>query len=227
MTIQEIYQLAVKMGMDADPRGKDRMKSVLLKRKEAYKTMSSKKKKYFDLESLENPYTDTRVLFGDTKKQVKKLMAGIDADSTEVLLVDRLNQKGEKIDLLIGHHPTGHALASLHEVMDIQIDTFAQHGVPENVAHALLEETMGMIKRRIGPRNNSQTMDVARLLGVPLVALHTVWDNLGDAFMRKFLEDKKFDNVGEIVDAICEIPEFEAVIKDKSGPNIVSGSEKS
>lgn len=227
MTINEIYLLAIKMGMDADPRGKAKVARLLELRKKDYKSLSGKKKKYFDAETLGNPYSDTRIIFGDPKKPVKKLLAGIDADSTEVLLVDRLNQKGAKIDLLIGHHPTGHALASLHEVMDIQVDTFAQYGVAENVAHALLEETMGQVKRRIGPRNNSQTMDAARLLEVPLMALHTVWDNIGDAFMRKFLEKKNFENVGDILEAICEIPEFEAAIGDKSGPSIVSGSEKS
>ncbi len=227
MTIEDIYQLAIKMGTDADPRGKAKVARLLELRKKDYKSLSEKKKKYFDLETLGNPYSDTRVLFGDSKKQVKKLMAGIDADGTEVLLVDRLNQKGAGIDLLIGHHPTSHALASLHEVMDIQVDTFAQSGVPENVAYALLEETMGFIKRRIGPRNNAQTLDAARFLEIPLMTLHTVWDNIGDAFMRNFLKDKEFENVGDIVDAIREIPEFDVAMVDKSGPSIVSGSEKS
>lgn len=227
MTINEIYQLAIKMGTDADPRGRAKVEHLLERRKKDYKSLTEKKKRYFDAQTLENPYSDTRIIFGEPKKAVKKLMAGIDADGTEVLLVDRLNQKGARIDLLIGHHPTSHALAALHEVMDIQVDTFAQYGVPENVAHALLEETMGFIKRRIGPRNNAQTVDTARFLEVPLMTLHTVWDNLGDAFMRKFLEKKEFETVLDIVDAICEIPEFEAAIVDKSGPSIVSGSEKS
>src|SRR3990167_8036930 len=119
MTIGEIYELAIKMGTDADPRGVKKVKSVLERRKKDYKELSAKKKEYFDKESFENPYSDTRILFGDPTKQVKKVMAGIDADATEVLLVDRLNEKGEGIDLLVAHHPSGHALASLHEVMDI------------------------------------------------------------------------------------------------------------
>ena len=227
MTIAEIYELAIKMGIDADPRGVKKVKSVLERTKKDYKKLSAKKKEYFDKEAFENPYSDTRILFGDPKKQVKKVMAGIDADATEVLLVDRLNEKGQAIDLLIAHHPSGHALASLHEVMDIQVDTFAQKGVPENIAYALIEESIGFIKRRIGPRNHSQALDTARLLGIPLIALHTVWDNIGDAFMRNYLEKRKFETVGEILDAICEIPEYKEGIKGKAGPSIVSGSEKS
>ena len=135
MTIQEIYELAVGMGINADPRGVDGIKKLLAKTKKDYQELP--KKKYFDPESLKNPYSDSRILFGDPKTSVKRVMAGIDADATEVLLADRLSQKGEHIDLLISHHPSGHALAALDEVMDVQVDMFAQAGVPENVAHAL------------------------------------------------------------------------------------------
>ena len=77
-------------------------------------------------------------------------MAGIDAGAAEALLVDRLNQKGENIDLLVSHHPSGHALASLHEVMEMQVDMYENIGVPVNVAHALLEERRAFVKRRFG-----------------------------------------------------------------------------
>ena len=226
MTINDIYKLAIKMGMAADPRGLAKVKSLLERTKKDYKNLSIKEKKYFDTESFENPYSDTRILLGDPKKTVKKVVAGIDANGTEVLLVDRLNEKGQGIDLLIAHHPSGHALTSLHEVMDILVDTFAQSGVPENVAYGLLRESMGMVKRKFGPLNHSQAIDIAKLLGVPIMALHTVWDNIGDAFMRDFLLKRKFETVSEIVDAICEIDEFEEAVKGKNGPSIVSGSEK-
>lgn len=231
MTLQEMYDLAVEMGIKADPRGEKRVRWLLAKAKKEYQELPLKKKKYFDLESLKNPYSDSRILVGDLQTKVKKVMAGIDSDGAEPLLVDRLNHpstgSGLGIDALISHHPSGHALASLYEVMDVQVDTFAQAGVPVNVAHALFEERKGYMKRRLGPINHGQTVDAARLLGVPLMALHTIWDNLGDQFMRSYLERKRFDTVGEIFEAINEIPEFIEAIKGKAGPSIVSGSEKS
>lgn len=226
MTLDEVYQLALKMGMDADPRGKRGVESYLKRQKAEYEKLPQKKKDQFDPEILKNPYTDTRILYGDPKKQVKKVMAGIDSNGAEVLLVDRLNQKGEGIDLLIGHHPAGHALASLHEVMDILVDVYAANGVAENVAYSLLQESIGLIKRKLGPLNHTQAVDAARLLDVPLLALHTAWDNIGDNFMKDYLLKRNFENVGEVLDAICEIPEFKEAIKGKNGPSIVSGSEK-
>lgn len=226
MTLQQIYDLAIEMGIKADPRGKEGVLRLFSKLKKEFADLTEKKKKYFDKESFTNPYSDSRILFGDPKKQIKKVMAGIDAEEVEVLLTDRLNEKGDKIDLLISHHPSGHALASLDEVMDIQVDMFAEAGVPVNVAHALFDERRGAVKRRFGPMNHSRAVDAAKLLGIPLLALHTIWDNLGHQFMEETLKKRKVETVGEILDLICEIPEFVEAIKGKCGPSIVSGTDK-
>lgn len=226
MTIQEIYDLAIEMGMKADPRGYDAVKKILEKQKKEYKELSEKKKRYFDSETFTNPYTDSRLLFGDPKKQVKKILAGIDAGSTEVLLADRLGQKSASIDLLISHHPEGHAYAALHEVMDLQVAMYASAGIPINVADALMKERMSAIKLRIHPVNHSQAVDAAKLLDMPLLALHTIWDNMGDHFLKKTLLGKDYDTVGDVYDALMEIPEFIEAEKGKAGPYIVSGSEK-
>ncbi|OGH19510.1 MAG: NGG1p interacting factor NIF3 [Candidatus Levybacteria bacterium RIFCSPHIGHO2_12_FULL_38_12] len=227
MTLQELYELGVEMGMKADPRGLSSVKRLLEKRKKSFADLPEKKKIFFDKESFTNPYSDSRILFGDPKLLVKKVMVGIDADGAEILIADRLNQKSEGIDLVISHHPSGHALASLDEVMDVQVDMFAQAGVPVNVAHSLFDQRKSAVKRKIGPINHSQAVDAARLLNIPLLALHTIWDNVGNHFMSEFIGKKKFDTVGEILDAINEIPEFTEAVKGKAGPSIVSGSEKS
>ncbi|OGH39496.1 MAG: NGG1p interacting factor NIF3 [Candidatus Levybacteria bacterium RIFCSPLOWO2_01_FULL_37_26] len=231
MTLQEIYDLAIEMGIKADPRGTDGVKRILARLKKEYEELSAQKKKFFDPESLKNPYSDSRILYGDLNTKVKTLMAGIDADGTEVLLADRLNHpstgSGLGIDLLVSHHPSGHALASLHEVMDMQVDMFAEAGVPINVADALFQERMSAVKRRFGPLNHSQTVDAARLLGIPLLALHTIWDNLGNKFLQEYLSKKKHETVGELLDYINEIPEFTEAIKGKAGPSIISGSNRS
>ncbi len=227
MTIQEIYDLGVEMGIKADPRGEKAVRKLLEKAKKEYEDLPEKKKKLFDTESFTNPYSDSRLLFGDLKKEVKRILAGIDANATEVLLADRLTEKGTRIDLLIGHHPEGHAYASLHEVMDLQVAVYAEAGVPVNVAHALMGERMSEVERRIHPANHTQSVDAARLLDVPFMALHTIWDNLGDNFIKNYLKGKEFDTVGEILDHLMELPEYVESKKGKAGPYIVSGSEKS
>ena len=45
MTIGEIYELAIKMGIDADPRGKKGVEKYLAPQKKPYKNLSTNKKK--------------------------------------------------------------------------------------------------------------------------------------------------------------------------------------
>ena len=226
MTISEIYELAIKLGTEADPRGKNGVGKYLNRQKKAYEELSAKKKEDFDLESLKNPYSDTRILFGDPSTNVDKAMAGIDFDSGEVVLADRLNQKGEGIDLLIAHHPAGGALASLHEVMDLQVDLLASYGVPINVAEGMMTERVGEVRRKFGPINHYRSVDAARLLSIPLMCIHTVWDNLGWRFMADIFEKREHDTVGDVMDILRTIPEYVQAIKYKAGPTIYWGNEK-
>jgi putative NIF3 family GTP cyclohydrolase 1 type 2 len=227
MTIQQIYDLALSMAIKADPRGETEVKRELARTKKKFEELSTKKKALFDKESLTNPYSDSRILFGDPKTEVKRILAGIDADASEVLLADRLREKGEKIDLLLSHHPSGSAYAGLHEVMEMQAEMFAQSGVPINLAQALIEERQGIVHRKISPANHNQAVDTARLLNVPLMSLHTITDNLGNKFMQDYLAKKTFHTVGEVYDYVCEMPEFIESTKGKAGPFIASGSENS
>ena len=226
MTIQSIYQLAIKMGIGADPRGRLGVLQALRKRKKKYQLLSLARKEEFDCESLTNPYADTRILNGSLQKTIRKVFVGIDIDSAEVLLVDRLNQKGENIDLIISHHPHGVALSGLYEILDIQIDMLAQYGVPVNIAEGLLKERIQEIKRKIYPINHSRSVTTAKFLNLPFLCLHTPADNLIYQFLNKLFEKKKTETVGEILEILKKIPEYREAIKDKAGPTITVGSEK-
>lgn len=226
MKLQEIYDLAIRMGVKADPRGETGIKKYLNRIKKQADSLSSSEKKFFDSESLKNPYSDTRILIGNGKTEIKRVLAGIDIDTGEVVLADRLSEKGEKIDLIIGHHPHGGALASLNEVMDLQVDLMASFGVPINVAESLLSERVPQVKRRLGPVNHFQSVDAARLLNIPFMVIHTVWDNLGFKFLSDYMEknESNIDTVGDIFDLLIELPEFETAKKNQGGPQITAGT---
>ncbi|MCL4354669.1 Nif3-like dinuclear metal center hexameric protein [Patescibacteria group bacterium] len=226
MTIQEIYELAIELGSKADPRGVEGVKKALARAKKDYDDLPEKKKQFFDKESLKNPYADSRILFGDPKTKVKKVIVGIDITTGEVVLTDRLNEKGKKIDLIIGHHPEGQALVALDEVMDVQIDVMESLGIPVNVAESLLSERISQVRRTLGPVNHFQSVDAAKLLNIPFMVIHTIWDNMGHNYISAHLKKKDCQTVGEVLEAIEEIPEFAIAKKTNSGPKITVGSPK-
>lgn len=225
MTLQDIYDLAIKMGINADPRGKVGVERFLKRKKEQFESLSKDKKEEFDKESLTNPYADTRILYGDPDTKVKRILMGIDIDTGEVLLADRLIEKGQKIDLLLGHHPHGSGLAALNEVMEMQADIMASFGVPINIAEGILKERMAEVRRRVSPRNHYQSVDAAKLLNIPFICIHTPFDNLGYSYLNSLFEKEKPETVGQVLEILKSVPEFKIAAKLKSGPSIFAGEE--
>ncbi len=227
MTLEQIYKLAVEMGIKADPRGEAGVKKVLARRKAEYDELPKSKKEEYDREDFANPYADSRVLLGDPSLKVDKVLAGIDITSAEVVLADSLNQKNKKtIDLLIAHHPVGAPYAALHEVMDLQADLMAKYGVPINVAEGLMHERISEVQRLFSPRNHNQAVDAARLLNLAIMCTHTITDNLVYDFLEKLFEKNVPETVGDVVNILKKVPEYREATKGKAGPLVFCGSEK-
>lgn len=227
MTIQDIYQLAINEGILHDPRGKAGVTKALQRIKKGHGELPDAEREHFDDESLTNPYSDTRILFGDPTTIVDKVLVGIDIHVGELLLADRLNEKGEGIDLVIAHHPEGRALAALDEVMELQIDHLANYGVPVNVAERMLRNRIDEVYRRFAPLNHHQSIDAARLLNMPYMCIHTPTDNIGWKLLADILENTEYDTVGDVLDALYTVPELTYARKQKAGPVIFSGTKKS
>lgn len=225
MTLGQIYKLAIAMGTKADPRGAEGVKKLLARRKKEYEDLPKSKKDEYDTESLVNPYSDSRILLGDTNLNVDHVLAGIDIGGSEVLLADRLNQKGKGIDLLLAHHPVGGPLAALHEVMDVQADLMANYGVPINIAEGLMRDRIGEVQRRFSPQNHNQAVDAARLLGFAIMCTHTITDNLVYQFLENLFHKKSAETVGDVVNILKDVPEYKEATKGKAGPMIFAGSE--
>ncbi|GAV22639.1 NGG1p interacting factor NIF3 [Carboxydothermus pertinax] len=224
MKLKEIYELAVEMGIESDPRGKEQVLKALEKEKKRYEKLSEKEKEEYDLEKLTNPYSDTRVYLGDFEQEVNTVLVGIDMEIGEVLLADRLTEKGTKIDLIITHHPEGQGIAKLYEVMHLQEDILHQLGVPINVAEGIMAPRIGEVKRGLMPLNHNRAIDAARLLGYAFMSVHTPADNLVTTYLTNYFAEKNPETVGEIVDFLKELPEYKEATKIGAGPTIVVGA---
>jgi hypothetical protein len=224
MTVKQIFDLGVQMGIKSDSRGVKGVKEYLERVKKGYEGMKPKDKKFFDKERLEHPYSDSRIYVDDKKTQVKRILAGIDMKESEIILASQLTERGKKIDLALAHHPVGKGLANLHETMDMLVDIFEQQGVPVHVAEKIMEERIKEVGRSVHPVNHYKVIDIAELLKVNLINTHTVTDNLVTQFLTKEIEKKKPRTLGDLVDMLLEIPEYAEAKMRGAGPMITSGS---
>lgn len=218
MTAKQIYDLAVKMGIEADPRGVRKVKEVMKRRKGQFEKLSDKEKEYYNKEKLNNPYPDAMIFVGSPDKKIKKVLAGIDIDTPELLLADRLGD----IDLVISHHPEW---PYVFEVMDMQVDFYNQCGVPINIAEWITKEWSKEVERSTKPLNHARTIDAAKLLNLSLIAPHSCMDNLAHDYIDKLIKSKNPEYVEDVLDILMEIPEYQIAAKEGYGPSLFTGDK--
>ena len=219
MTIKEIYNLAINMGVDADLRGREAVEKILQRRKKKYQNLPPDKKEEFDREALENPYLDTRIYHVADDRAVKKALVGVDIEPAEILLAKELGG----IDLIIAHHPLGQGLANLHEVMDMQCEILNLYGVPINVAEGLMKERISEVARGVNKINHQRTVDAAKLLGFNLINVHTPCDNLAAKFLKDKIEAAAPERIEDLMKMLKEIPEYQQALKIGAGPRLFTG----
>lgn len=225
MKLGDIYKRAIEMGMENDPRSKPVVLEDLSRRKKAYDRLREDEREFYDVESLINPYSDSRILYGSPDHEVRCIFAGIDIDVGEIVLADTLKSKGKRIDLIVSHHPSGRALADLYSVMRMQSDILSLFGVPINIAEGLMDVRIGEIERKLMPANHARAIDAARLLDIPFLCLHTPADNMVTRYLQQILDKEKPHALSDILDLLRSIPEYRAAGANGAGPKIVLGSE--
>jgi putative NIF3 family GTP cyclohydrolase 1 type 2 len=220
MTVKDIYNLAIKMAIEADLRGKGTVEKILQRKKDKYQKLSSQEREGFDLDSLNDPYSDSRILQISEDKEIKKVLVGIDIEPAEILMAKEIGG----IDLVISHHPLGKGLATLADVMDLQCDVLNLYGVPINIAEGLMREKISEVARGVNRVNHQRTVDAAKILGFNLICLHTACDNLAAKFLKDLVEKNKLSRIEDLMNLLKTVPEYKEAIKIGAGPKIFVGS---
>ncbi len=224
MKLKELYDFIIQTGIKNDPRGTQEVSLTLKKTKQQYEKLSEKEKKYFDTEKFENPYNDTRILYGTGQEEIKTILVGIDIETPEILLAEMLRSKGKKIDLVLAHHPEGKGYKNFYEVMGMQSEILNKFGVPINIAESIMEPRMKEVARRIMPINHNRAVDAAKILGLPFMCCHTPADNCVATYLQKLLDKKKPRYLSDLIDILLSIKEYDIAAHLGNGPTILIGS---
>lgn len=226
MTLETLYRRAVKVGMERDLRGAEEARADLERNRKTFEDLPEKDKPFYDREKLRNPYPDTRILHGDPETRLGTVLVGIDADEIEILLADRLREKGRPLEAVVAHHPRGHALAQIPEVMAIQAGIHNRLGVPIGQAEGILAPRLREVADRLQPANHQRAVDAARLLDVPLLCLHTPADNCVASFLTDLFDQQAPDTLGDILDLLHALPEYRKAREEQTGPVLTAGDRK-
>ena len=196
MTLSDFYKAIVRFGIEADPR----------KNKNAIS--------FFE---------DSAILYGDPASKIKKILVGIDIETPELILADRIREKNG-LDLAMAHHPEGFAFASLWGVMAIQTDLLENAGIDRAVALNFIEERIREVQRGLLPANHTRASDAAKLLDMPFICCHTPADNHVSEYINNLLIKEKPFHCKDILDILNSEPEYAFAKKNHAGPALVMGN---
>jgi hypothetical protein len=227
MKLKDIHNLFIKEGIDADPRGLNVVGLDLLKRKEEYDDLSDKERENYDIESLTNPYYDSRILYGDENTEVETVMVGIDVESQEILLAKQLINSGTEIDLIIAHHPEGYAYSTFYGVLGMQADILSKQGVPINVAEKIVSKRMEEVQRSVLSQNSERVCNAAKLLNIPFMTAHSVADNHVATFLQNEIDVLNPTYLKTVIELLNKYPEYKHASKIGHKPFILNGSDYS
>lgn len=134
---------------------------------------------------------------------IRKVLFGIDAGVPELLLARELGY-----DAVIAHHPQGgNAVINFHQVFKRHIQQMIAAGVPRAEAEKAVRNKLQALEVQGHMRNYAHTVDVARLLKMPYMNIHTPLDEVG----RKIMSDQVRSRVTEdstVQDAVYALEEL-------------------
>lgn len=221
MLLNNLYDLIIKYGIQKDPRG-NKISGYFKRIRGEYNKLDAQGRKFFDKESFKNPFSDTRILYGDGKTNIKNIMVGIDIETAEILLADKIRAK-DGLDLVVSHHPEGCAFAGLSEVMQVQEDILLRCGLKEDVVKDMLQERVREVSRKIHSANHSRAVDAARLMDMPFLSCHTPADNFVAKALQSGFDSYRPKRLKDSVSMLLKIKEYQSAARNKSGPKIILG----
>jgi predicted Fe-Mo cluster-binding NifX family protein len=137
---------------------------------------------------------------------IRRVFFGIDAGVPELLLA-----KQSGYDAVIAHHPLGGTAAiNFYQVFKRHIQQMIEAGVPKKEAENAVKKKLEELEVEAHTRNYAHVIEVAELLKMPYMNIHTPLDEVGRKKMSQQIESriKKNSKVKDVVSTLKELPEF-------------------
>jgi DNA-binding protein len=143
---------------------------------------------------------------------IKRVLFGIDAGVPEVLFAKQLG-----CDAVIAHHPIGGiAAVNFYQVFERHVQQMVAAGISKEEAENAVKKKLEELGVEAHTRNYAHAVDVAKLLKMPYMNIHTPLDEVGRRIMSEQINNKmeKNSKVKDVVSALKELAEFKSAVTE-------------
>lgn len=178
-----------------------------------------------DLVGIKEMPEDSGIVY-DNGKEVKRVLAGIDMDTTMLMLAKQLG-----FDCVAQHHPAGIMNPGGTDLFcRDHMKKLMECGVPINEAQRLANDSRTKRNHAVHARNRTQMHDVAKLLDISDVAYHTPADMLAERTVQQKMDALSERNprctVQDVIDELMTIREYSEALEGQQ-PEVWVGSKDS
>jgi DNA-binding protein len=160
------------------------------------------------LAKLEEVPEDSAIYVSDNN--ITKVLFCVDAGVPELFLAKQLGY-----DAVIAHHPPGGTAAvNFYQVFKRHVQQMVAVGIPKAGAEKAVKKKLEELEVEAHTRNYAHAVDVAKLLKMPYMNIHTPLDEVGRRIMSEQVNSRirKNSTVEDVVSALNELPEFKNAI---------------
>lgn len=137
---------------------------------------------------------------------IRRVLFGIDAGASELLFAKQLGY-----DAVIAHHPQGGtAFTNFHQVFRRHIKQMADAGISNEEAEKAVWEKTQILRVQGHTRNYAHAVDLAELMKMPYMNIHTPLDEVGRERMSNQIKRRlrRDSTVLDVISALKELAEF-------------------
>jgi len=141
-----------------------------------------------------------------SSNNIRKVLFCIDAGVPELLFAKQLDY-----DAVIAHHPIcGTSAINFYQVFKRHVQQMTGYGIPREEAEKAVEKRLEELEAEAHARNYAHAIDVANLLKMPYMNIHTPLDEVGRRIMSEQITKRvrKNSTVQDVISALMELPEF-------------------
>jgi hypothetical protein len=210
----------IEVGRNADWRDDSTFEEQLADRRREYAALTGTAKEFFDRERRWNPFGCSRISAGDPQMDVRGMAVGINCTPAEILYVERLRDRGRRVDAFLAHHGIPPAGTIYEDINNTHYNVLTDYGVPEETARRVVGDAI----RGYHLRMAGEPFGFERYTDMALFNVHNPMDNLFALRASQLFAQEKPKTVAEVVDLLLTFEEFAISARAGVPPKIAAGA---
>lgn len=166
-------------------------------------------------------FPDSVIIYARKGRVIHRAAAAIDIDSFSLYFAKTVLTA----DLAIAHHPISKAANAMPTVLLEQIATLASYDAHRETIQEFIRLSSAQLKRQIAGDNYYQEEQIARLLDIDVMTVHTPCDNAAVSLLKKAIKEYRCKTLIDAVNAFSDIYEFKTASLHGQAPFIAYGKK--